>query len=303
MNTIHTFCVSCDGYAWYRASGVAPVEPGLKHDFLNEITELAHQDGIRVMGYFCVGANTLWGQKHPDQSYGIPSAIHIPFTNEYLDYLTACIKDVLTKTDIDGFQLDWMYSPPLLIRKEKDVRWLDCERKMYAELFGRPFPGKEKVGARRRLEFQRRAVDRCWRRIHEAAKSTRPNCIIWLSCYDLRSPQVAGSRMFREVDWLVNEHPDLSPLDAIRKEIGPQTKTVQCICGWGWGKQCDPRRVMADPKWTGVGLYGYAKADPVTTLPPREKEIVAGCRDFELMVGNACNIEILRDMFHEKTPQ
>jgi hypothetical protein len=298
-NTIMTHCVSCDGYAWYRASGVAPVEPGLKHDFLKEITELAHKDGMRVMGYFCVGANTYWGQKHPDQSYGIPSAIHIPFTNEYLDYLTACIKDVLKKTDIDGFQLDWAYSPPLLMKKEKDVRWLECEGKMYAELFGRPFPGRDKVTAAETREFQRRALDRCWGRIHEAAKSTRPNCIIWLSCYDLRSPQVAGSRMFREVDWIVNEHPDPSSLDAVRKEIGPQTKIVQCICGWG--KQHDPRRLAAGLRSTGVGFLGFAKANPVTTLPPKEKEIVPGCRDFELMVGNARNIEILRDVFHDKT--
>ena len=42
---------------------------------------------MKVMGYFCVGANTLWGQTHPDLSYGTPSAPHIPFTDRYLDYL------------------------------------------------------------------------------------------------------------------------------------------------------------------------------------------------------------------------
>ena len=57
-----------------------------------QITELAHKDGVKVMGYFCVGANTYWGQKHPDQSYGIPSAIHIPFTSDYLDYLAGSSK-------------------------------------------------------------------------------------------------------------------------------------------------------------------------------------------------------------------
>ncbi len=119
VNTIHTFCISCDGYAWYRSSGVAPVEPGLKHDFLKEITELAHKDDMRVMGYFCVGANTYWGQKHPDLSYGTPAPSTSPSPMSILITSTACIKDVLTKTDIDGFQLDWVYSPPLLVEGEE----------------------------------------------------------------------------------------------------------------------------------------------------------------------------------------
>ena len=32
------------------------------------------------MGYFCVGANRLWAEKHPDQSYGAAEGIHIPLT-------------------------------------------------------------------------------------------------------------------------------------------------------------------------------------------------------------------------------
>ena len=59
----------------------------MKHDFLREITQLSHQDGIKVIGYFCVGANRLWAEKHPDQSHGKPNGIHIPLTNDYLDWL------------------------------------------------------------------------------------------------------------------------------------------------------------------------------------------------------------------------
>jgi hypothetical protein len=294
-NVIHTFCVTCDGYAWYRQSAVAPVEPGLKHDFLNEITALAHRDGVRVMGYFCVGANTLWAQKHPDQSYGSPSRIHIPLTNDYLDYLTAEIKDVLVKTEIDGFQLDWMYSPPLLM-KEKNVRWMPCEQEMYRQLFGRPFPGKDKIDAKEAAEFQRRALDRCWRRIHEAARAARPSCIIWLSCYDLKSPQVVGSRMFREVDWLVNEHFDPRQIEAIRKDLRPRTKIIQCLCGW---VEHDPRRALRDLEAADVGLYGFARADPATTLPPAAKDAKAGSP----AAINARNIEILRELFHAKPTQ
>jgi len=109
-NTIQTFCVSCNGYAWYKG-GIVPPQPGLKHDFLTEVVRLGHAKGMRVMGYFCVGANTLWGQKHPDLSYGTPSAPHIPLTTAYLDYLCASMEDALKRTDMDGFMIDWVWNP------------------------------------------------------------------------------------------------------------------------------------------------------------------------------------------------
>lgn len=278
-NTIQTFCVSCNGYAWYKG-GVVPEQPGLKWDFLREVVKLGHKEGMKVMGYFCVGANTLWGETHPDLSYGIPNSPHIPFTTEYLDYLCASMRDVLTETEIDGFMIDWVWNT--------GGKWLDCERKMYAELFGEPFPGKESVNEDKMLEFHRRAVDRCWSRIRATAKSAKPDCVVWLSCHELKNPQVAGSRMFREVDWLMNEHPDPSLLEAARDAVGPSTQIVQCLCGWG--DQHDAAKVINDPRYKKVGFYGFAKPDE-TSLPP-----VTMSKGGEL-TGNARNIEIMRKAF------
>jgi hypothetical protein len=292
VNTIQTFCVSCDGYAWYRESRPAPVEPGLKHDFLKEITALGHKNGMRVMGYFCIGANTYWAQRHPDLSYGADSNIHVPFTTEYLDYLSACIQDALLKTGIDGFMIDWVFSPPLLDKSDKNVRWMPCEQQVYAELFGRPFPGKDKIDAKETLEFQRRELDRCWQRIRQIAKSANPKCIIWLSCFDLRHPQVVGSKMFQQVDWLMNENPDPTSLAAVRKEAGPHTRIMQCLCGWG--DKHDPRRVVGNPKYDDVGFYGFAAANPATTLP------FQGTSGSSRDVSDARNIEVLRDVFHHQ---
>ena len=293
-NTIQTFCVNCCGYAWYKDSKVAPVQPGLKHDFLNELTKLAHAENMKVMGYFCVGANTHWGRIHPDLSYGTPSHPHIPLTTQYLDYLCASIKDALIHTDIDGFMIDWVFN--LSYKPGARSQWLACEQKMYQELMGKPFPGKDTIDVKQETEFHRRAVERCWMRIHEAAKSTRPDCIIWLSCHDLGHPQVAGSKMFREVDWLMNEHPDPAKLESVRKTAGPRTRIIQCLCGWG--PKHDAAKVAWDPRYGDVGFYGFAWPDVKTTLPPTREQ--AG--DNERLIGNARNIESLRKVFHSASP-
>jgi len=275
VNTIQTFCVNCCGYAWYRQSAVAPVQPGMTSDFLPEVTDLGHAAGMKVMGYFCIGANPLWGKMHPELSHGAPSQIHIPYTTAYLDYLCRSMEDVVKKVPIDGFMTDWLYSPK--------PKWVECEQQMYAELLGKPFPGKEAMDAARTAEFQRKATERAWVRIRQATKSARQDCIIWLSCYDLREPQVVGSRLFQEVDWLMNEHPNTASLDAVRKEIGPHTRLIQCICGWG--DQHDAAKVLRDPRYADVGMYGFARADVTTTLPPGGT------------TGNAKNIEAMRRAF------
>jgi hypothetical protein len=154
-NVMQTFAVSCNGYAWYQG-GLVPPQPGLKRDFLTETVKLGHDQGMKVMGYFCVGANTLWGQTRTNLSYGAPSAPHIPFTKEYLDYLCASIEDALRRTGMDGFMIDWVWNPGDM--DGGPLRWLDCERQMYVELLGEAFPGKDQITRERELEFRRRAI-------------------------------------------------------------------------------------------------------------------------------------------------
>ena len=161
-NVIQTFAVSCNGYAWYEG-GPVPPQPGLKHDFLTEMVKLGHSRGMKVMGYYCVGANTLWGQTHTNLSYGAPSDPHIPFTRAYLDYLCGSIEDGLQRTGMDGFMIDWVWNPGDL--DGVSCAGSECEQQMYRELFGEAFPGKDKITPERDLEFRRRAIDRCWERI------------------------------------------------------------------------------------------------------------------------------------------
>ena len=281
INTIQTFCVSCDGCAWFRGS-VAPVQPGMKGDFLKELTALGHANGMKVMGYFCVAANTHWGKTHPELSHGTPgNAPHIPLSTPYLDYLCASINDALTCTGIDGFMIDWVW--------EVDPKWTDCEKTMYRELFSEAFPASGTVPADRMAEFKRRAVDRAWGRIRETTKAAKADAVLWLSCNNLNDLQVKGSRMFREIDWLMNEHPDFASLEAARKAAGPHTKIVQCVCGWG--AQHNTRHIIRSLDTQDVGFYGFAEPDVKTTLPPSESQNAH-------LGGNALNIRRMREVFH-----
>jgi len=135
-NVIQTFCVSCNGYAWYK-NGVVPEQPKLKYDFLPEVVKLGHKEGMLVFGYFCIASNPRWGQEHPDLSYGTPTTYHLPYTDEYLAYLSAAIGDAVRKTGIDGFMIDWVWQPK---RDSTKGMWLECEKKLYAQLTGEAFP-------------------------------------------------------------------------------------------------------------------------------------------------------------------
>ena len=84
---------------------------GLTYDFLPEMVRLGHKEGMKVMGYFCIGSNTRWGIENPELSYGYSDHCHIPYTKAYLKYLDEAIRDAVSKTGIDGFMIDWLWQP------------------------------------------------------------------------------------------------------------------------------------------------------------------------------------------------
>lgn len=288
-NVIQTFAVSCNGYAWYQG-GIVPPQPGLKYDFLTDTVKLGHRQAMKVMGYFCVGANTLWGRTHANLSYGTPSAPHIPFTTEYLDYLCASMADALQRTGLDGFMIDWVWNPGDLDGSR--LRWLECEQQMYRELLGEAFPGKDQITPARELEFRRRALDRCWDRLRAAAKKANPKAVIWLSCCNVASPVVVNSKLFQEVDWLMNEATDPKSLTQVETMKGAHTRLIQCVVGWG--EAHDARRILSGGGARDLGLYGFAKPGP-NSLPLPVAEYRR--RSIASFQGNDRNIAVLARHF------
>jgi hypothetical protein len=250
VNTIQTFCVSCNGYSWYKG-GQIPSQPGLKYNFLDDVCRQGHDRGQRVMGYFCIGANSRWQKLHPEESYDANAhRPNIVFTRRYLEYLDLAIADALSATSIDGFMIDWLWTP------SGACKWLACEREMYEELFGVPFPGNEKIIAKQELEFRRRSIDRCWEKIHSAAKRHNPKTLIWLSCNNPSDPTITSSKAFEQVDWLMNENPDPHTWQG-RGEIGKQTKLIQCVVGWG--EKDNAPAILQHPPLGIKDFYGFSR--------------------------------------------
>jgi len=287
-NVIQTFCVSCNGYAWYK-NGVVPEQPGLKHDFLPEVVKLGHKEGMLVFGYFCAAANPKWGTDHPDLSYGTPAAYHIPYTDEYLAYLSASISDAVKKTGIDGFMVDWLWQPK---RQSTAGKWLECEKKLYAQLMGEPFPGEDKLSKQQELAYNRKAIDRCWKAIRKAAKDANPNCIVWLTSNSAMSPDVVNSDMYKETDWLMNERGDKKSIDAVKRMVGEHTRLITCLAQWN---NQDATKVVPEALKAGIGLYGFAAPRNAGGLVPLEKILSTPVSELK---GDDRNIAVLARAYH-----
>jgi len=288
---IHSFGVSCNGYAWYR-NGVVPPQPGLKHNFLPETVNLAHKKRMKVFAYFCVGANNKWEEDHPDLTYKMDGQ-QIPFTNKYIDYLCASIEDVVKRTGVDGIMLDWFYNPGGGKDPLPPLRWMPCEEVMYKELMGTTFPGKEKITPEIELEFRRRAIDRVWRRIRDVVKGNRPDCLIWLTCYELNSKEIVGSEMLNEVDWLMNEAGDMDTTRAVKEIINPGIELITCLANWN---RQNPTELIPYAVKEGIGLYGFTKPALGSMMPPVKYYLSKPVENFE---GDARNIAALIRSYHD----
>lgn len=282
VNTIQSFCVSHNGYAWYD-SEIVPKVPGLKSDFLKELVQMGHKEGMKVMGYFSPGTNVRWLEEHPDEVYNNQGMFHIVYTSDYLKYLGSVIYEAITKTGIDGFMIDALFTAPR--DSAEAMKWMPCEQKIYEELFGTPFPGKDKITYAQELEYKRRSTERCWDTIYQSAKRANPDCIVWLTCHDLTHPQIRpNSRIFKQADWLMSENSDAKYLKKIQNAIGPHTQLIQCISGWA---SHDVKSLMVQKDSIKRGWYGFAWPDSATTLP----YTVESAKGNERFRQNAINIE------------
>ena len=263
---------SCSGGKIIRA---VPQQPGLKHDFLPELVELGHKEDMKVMGYLCIGSNTRWGMEYPEYSYGYPNDRHIPFTKKYKQYLDSLIRDAIDKTGVDGFMIDWFYQPN---RSSHDGKWLDSEKELYSELMGKPFPGEEELSEEDYNQYSRLAIEDCWNTIYAAAKESNPDITIWLTAFDITHPHYLNSKMFQQIDWLMNEEGDIAKIDSIKKMVGHHTQLITCLAKWN---EKDPEVVVPNALQAKIGLYGFTKPDSNSVKPFMDYYLNSPINSFE----------------------
>jgi len=165
--------------------------------------------------------------------------------------------------------------------------WMDCEQVMYSELMSQPFPGKDKITPEIELQFRRKAIGRCWKRIRETVKKTKTDCIIWLTSCQLTSKDIAGSDMLKEVDWVLNEAGDIATTESVRNMLGEHTRLVTCLANWN-GQ--DPARIIPAAIKEKVGLYGFTKPVSGSMMPPVDYYL---SKAIDSLKGDERNIAVL----------
>lgn len=91
----------------------------------------------------------------------------------------------------------------------------------------------------------------------------------------------------------MNEHPDPAGIAAVAKMAGPHTQLVQCLVGWG--DRHDARKVLENPEFRKLGIYGVAK--PAGDLLPLAIAEYRG-KPVGAFKGNDKNIAVLLRFFH-----
>jgi hypothetical protein len=154
------------------------------------------------------------------------------------------------------------------------------------------FPGKDNLTAAQDLAYSRKAIDRCWKTIHKAAKEANPKCIIWLTSNHMNHPHVVDSDMYKQTDWLMNESGDMKRIDAVRAMVGPHTRLITCLARWN-GQ--DATKVVPEALKAGVGLYGFTKPRKMSGLVPLEDILSRPVRELK---GDDRNIAVLARAYH-----
>lgn len=267
-NGIQTFCVGLNGFAWYK-SKIAPVTPGMKGDFLKKMISLGHQKGLSVHGYFCLAGNAYYRFINKEETSNIDWRKNIPLTNKYLDYFCKMVEEAVRENELDGILIDWFI--------EIEPVWIPVEKVMFEELMGEKFPEDKILDEKTILEFRKRAILRAWRKISQAIKSIKPECLIWINVpfIEPEEPLWVGNPVLKEVDMILTERNDLNIARWLRKETGGKPVLVN----FG-GLSTYKRESWKDIKKEGFHLFGYCRADPVTTLPNIDREPrLAGIRE------------------------
>lgn len=300
-NNFWTFAVSFNGYAWYD-SRYSPKVEGLKGNFTRDCVIEGHKRGMSVFAYHNLASNPVVEKAHPEWARPKETDLmNLVFCDEYLDLFCSMIDESIRQCGYDGLVIDW-FRPPV----KRDDEWIPKEKEEFELLMGYPLPNKPQQSEI--WEYEKRSVEKAWRRVKETVKAAG-DIPIWTNQPFFRGEEAIwnGNILLKEADYLLNEGPDFGLLEWMRSQCGEHTQIVQNLCGWpDHDLSCMDEYDMSD-----VGLFGFAMADPAscfpfvsveeamayTTAEQREKDPDLKKRLQEHVAANRKNIELVREIF------
>ena len=81
------------------------------------------------------------------------------------------------------------------------------------------------------------------------------------------SPDVVNSKIYKQVDWLMDESSHMRNLDRLQPMVGKDTRLIMCLAKWN-GQ--DAMKVVPAALKKGIGLYGFTKPTNQSGLIPLE---------------------------------
>ncbi len=197
FNTVYP-TVWSRGYTLYPSTvakrvigrSIAPT-PGLQgRDFLAELVEQSHKQGLSVIPWFEFGlkapANSELVRRHPDWLTYRRNARQItkgnqnnqvwlnPFHPLVQRFIVSLIAEIVTKYDVDGIQIDDHFGLPI------DLGYDTFTAGLYQrENRGRRPPRNPRNPAW--MRWRANKITELMTQIHEAVKSRRPNCLVTLA--------------------------------------------------------------------------------------------------------------------------
>ena len=161
--------------------------------------------------------------------------------------------------------IDWVWNPAKQLRQKG---WLAAEKKLFMQLTGKPFPVSGLPSHEDILQYERRAIDRCWARMRDTRDRTNPDFILWLSANNLDDPTITNSRLLTECNLVMNESPNRKLFLAGKRRVGKQTRMIQNAVGWA---EHNAKEFLSDPQNRDLDLYGFAEPrDNSLPLPVTE---------------------------------
>jgi len=122
FNTVFLLVKGKNGIAEYQSNVALECIP--ERDVLKEMIDACKQNGIRVHAWIVVNTDAKWISTHPDDAVyhtgnpveGKPNPYPVedrvcPLSEEYRHYIKSIIREIISRYEVDGIQLDYIRYP------------------------------------------------------------------------------------------------------------------------------------------------------------------------------------------------